>query len=88
MALKTEDEKRICKKYSAQDKNRNVHCHECPLNYERSFPALACKAIGEIVGDQFIYDDDDGGESGPVKRRGADNPEDGFSAAAGLLSED
>jgi len=27
----TEEEKAICKKYSARDADGKVHCHECPL---------------------------------------------------------
>ena len=27
----TENEKRICKKYSAYDETGHVHCYECPL---------------------------------------------------------
>lgn len=30
--LKTDREKRICKKYSASDENGIVHCYECPLS--------------------------------------------------------
>jgi len=31
MALTTEREKAICKKYSEYDENGRVHCKECPL---------------------------------------------------------
>ena len=38
----TEEEKAICKKYSARDEHGYVHCHDCPLVIDRC-DAL-CKA--------------------------------------------
>ncbi len=31
----TENEKKICKIYSARDNDGYVHCNECPLNLSR-----------------------------------------------------
>lgn len=31
MALTTDREEKICKKYGARDSNNKVHCYECPL---------------------------------------------------------
>ena len=31
MALATDREEKICKKYGARDSNDKVHCYECPL---------------------------------------------------------
>lgn len=32
------EEERICKKYSARDKEGYVHCHECPLKIPVRYP--------------------------------------------------
>ena len=38
----TEEEKKICKQYSARDEDGYVHCHECPLVAYRQY--AMCKA--------------------------------------------
>lgn len=43
MALTSDRERKICKKYSKQDNDGKVHCFECPLvKDERS---MMCKAF-------------------------------------------
>ena len=44
MALETEQEKAICAKYGARDKEGFVHCHECPLHVLSFHTDCACKA--------------------------------------------
>jgi hypothetical protein len=43
--LTNEQEKRICKKYSAYDDTGHVHCNDCPLNYKHydGMDYLECK---------------------------------------------
>lgn len=44
--LTNERERRICRKYSAYDENRRVHCSECPLsNRCHDMPPQTCKAV-------------------------------------------
>lgn len=62
MALITEKEKKICKKYSAYDKTMHVHCNECPLqkgnpnNYD-----FRCKANSHYdrKAKEWVFDDDE-----------------------------
>ena len=42
--LKTAREKAICAKYSAQDSEGFVHCHECPLQVGEFKSDCMCKA--------------------------------------------
>ena len=42
----TNSEKKICKQYSARDKQGYVHCFECPLNI--------CKLMGVPYGECYI----------------------------------
>ena len=43
----TDEEKAICKKYSARDEEGLVHCMECPLVISR-YSAI-CKATEELI---------------------------------------
>ena len=43
----TEEEKAICKKYSARDEEGLVHCRECPLVLDKT--AFICKASEELI---------------------------------------
>lgn len=38
----TQEEREICKKYSARDENGLVHCYECPLAVDTRY--ALCKA--------------------------------------------
>ena len=42
--LRTEKEKAICQKYSAQDEAGYVHCSECPLVRPSPYNDCSCKA--------------------------------------------
>lgn len=44
----TEEEKAICKKYSARDEEGKVHCNECPLVIDKM--SYICKATEELEG--------------------------------------
>ena len=43
----TEEEKKICKKYSARDEEGKVHCMECPLVIDKL--SFTCKATEEML---------------------------------------
>ena len=43
----TDEEKMICKKYSARDEEDKVHCMECPLVIDKL--SFTCKATEELL---------------------------------------
>lgn len=43
----TDEEKAICKKYSARDEEGLVHCNECPLVIDKT--SFICKASEELL---------------------------------------
>lgn len=43
----TEEEKNICKQYSARDEEGKVHCMECPLVIDKM--SFICKASEELL---------------------------------------
>lgn len=50
----TEEEKAICKQYSARDEEGKVHCMECPLVIDKL--SYTCKATEELHYAEYIFD--------------------------------